>query len=189
MDMVSEEALLERAKAGDNQAFEDVLAPHLPMLLAYSRAICGDHHSAEDVVQETALIASRNLHNLFKEADFAGWLKAIARRQSLSARRKNLRLRPQLEAVIEQAYEDPSPESTSPRRSALSECLKTLRERTGRIVRAHYFDGLSVKDMAEAFNLNSNTVKTILARARAALEECTQRQMRTDDSAGVETTP
>ena len=186
MDMVNEDELINRSKAGDTQAFEELIAPHLTMLLAYSRAICGDHHSAEDVVQETALIASRNINNLFKEADFAGWLKAIARRQSLSARRKNLKLRPQLEAVIEQAYEDPSPEFTSHRQSALTECLKTLRDRTGRIVRAHYFEGTSVKDMAESFNLNVNTVKTILSRARMALEECTQRHMR---SSGVESAP
>ena len=181
-----EDVLLDRAKAGDVAAFEDAIAPHLPMLLAYSRAICNDHHTAEDVVQETALIASRNIKNLFEEADFSGWLKAIARRQSLSARRKDLKMRPMLESVIETAYENPEPDASTPQKSALSECLKSLSERAHSIVKAHYFDGSGIKQMAEKFELNPNTVKTILSRARQALEECTQRQIRTGN---VESAP
>jgi len=53
----NETRLLKAAQGGDPKAFERVLRPHLPMLFAYSRAICGDFHAAEDVVQETAQIA------------------------------------------------------------------------------------------------------------------------------------
>lgn len=180
MDQDRENALLDRAKAGDVSAFEEVLTPHLPMLLAYSRAICGDHHTAEDAVQETALIASRNIHNLFAEADFACWLKAIARRQALSARRKSSRLQPVLESAIEAAYENPSPEAVAPERAALLECIEQLSDRAGEIVRAHYFGGAGINEMTTTFGLNSNTLKTILFRARQALEACVQRQLRAD---------
>ena len=86
MSADDESDLLDKAKAGDGAAFELLLVPHLPMLFAYSRAICGDYHAAADVVQETALIALRRLDHFFPEADFAAWLKAIARREALSAR-------------------------------------------------------------------------------------------------------
>jgi RNA polymerase sigma-70 factor, ECF subfamily len=185
-DQAREDALLERAKAGDVRAFEDVIAPHLPMLLAYSRAICNDHHTAEDVVQETALIASRNLHNLFEEADFAGWLKAIARRQALAMRRKSARLQPVIESAIEKAYENPAPTATHPERAALTECLELLSDRAGQIVRAHYFDGAAISEMATSFKLNPNTLKTILLRARQALENCVQRQMRSEEGSSAE---
>ena len=81
------------------------MLPHLAALLAYSRAICGDFHAAQDVVQETALIAYRNLDRFFAEADFATWLKAIARRQALAARRKLGRHRLAAEELLEAVYE------------------------------------------------------------------------------------
>ena len=88
-EMEKDAALLARAKKGDAIAFEHLIAPHLPMLFAYSRAICLDFHAAQDVVQESAIIAFRNLNHLFPEADFSTWLRAIARRQALEARRKD----------------------------------------------------------------------------------------------------
>lgn len=182
----SEDDLIERAKAGDAAAYEAALSPHLPMLLAYSRSICGDHHMAEDVVQETALIGFRNLNHLFPEADFAGWLKAIARRQALAARRKSARLHPMVEESIEEAYRDPSPQSVSPERAALAECLQLLSDRAGSVIRAHYFDGAAIREMTARFNLNPNTLKTILFRARQALEHCVQRQIRSEDAQTAE---
>ena len=58
MDSPSEPDVVDTAKA-DAAEFERGLLPHLPMLFAYSRAICGDYHVAQDVVQQTALIAFR----------------------------------------------------------------------------------------------------------------------------------
>src|SRR5262249_42656769 len=81
---ISESGLLELAKAGDREAFASALGPYLPMLYAYSRSICADHHIAQDVVQQTALIAYRKVGFLFKEVDFGTWLKGIARREALA---------------------------------------------------------------------------------------------------------
>lgn len=176
----AERTLLARAKAGEIAAFETVLRPHLPMLLAYARAICGDFHRAQDVVQETALVAYRNLDHLFPEADFASWLKAIARRQALAARRQDVRLSAWTDEALEAAYADPTPEAVAPEREALARCLEKLDEQAGRIVRGHYFDGAKLAALAESLRLNLNTVKTVLHRARLSLQECVERRLRTE---------
>jgi RNA polymerase sigma-70 factor (ECF subfamily) len=173
-----EAELLEAAKRGATDAFEEAIRPHLPMLLAYSRAVCGDFHLAQDVVQETALVAFRNLNHLFPEADFASWLKAIARRQALAARRKNLRLATWTDEALEAAYADPTPEAMGPRREALVLCLEGLDAEAGRIVRSHYFDGLKLAALAATLDMNLNTVKTTLYRARLRLLECVERRLR-----------
>ena len=72
--------LLDLARAGKPEAFERLVEPYVPMLLAYSRAVSGDYHLAMDVVQQTLLVAYRKLHHFFPEADFGVWLRAIARR-------------------------------------------------------------------------------------------------------------
>lgn len=175
---LSEADQLSRAKAGNKEAFASVLRPHLPMLFAYSRAICGDYHQAQDVVQETALIAFRNLNHLFPEADFASWLKAIARRQALAARRKLVKRGPWTEEALEAAYFDPTPEGVAPERDALVKCLEGLDTRAAQLVRRHYFEGQKLQRLAEAMSLNLNTVKTLLFRARLALQECVRQRLR-----------
>ncbi len=177
--MDRENDLFRRAREGSREAFERLLLPHLPMLLAYARTVCGDYHLAQDAVQETAIIAFRKLNLYFGEADFASWLKAIARREALSARRK--RPVPAAEEIIEQAFDDPTPDAAAPEREALRTCLEALglrNERGARVVRAHYFEGSPLAEIARAMEANLNTVKTILHRARLNLEECVQRRAR-----------
>ena len=177
MSAADESDLLDKAKAGDGAAFESLLVPHLPMLFAYGRALCGEYHAAADVVQETALIAFRRLEHFFPEADFAGWLKAIARREALAARRKAAKLTPLVEELIEAAFSDPTPAAVGPQREALAKCLELLSGRSRDVIRAHYFDGLKLLDIATAAKVKLNTVKSLLHRARLSLEDCVRRRM------------
>jgi len=175
-----EDALIARARSGDAAAYEQLIAPLLPMLVAYARAICGDHQRAEDVAQETALVVFRNLDRFFPEADFASWVKAIARRQALAARRQSARLHPLLDDAIEATFADPSPDHLLVERSALRACLAKLHAQAASVVRAHYFDGQSVAAVGERLGLNPNTIKTLLQRSRLALHDCLQRALRVE---------
>src|SRR5262245_32309726 len=168
----AEVSLLDRARAGGREAFAQALAPYLPMLYAYSLSICADHHTAQDVVQQTALIAFAKLHYLFREVDFGVWLKGIARREALSERRKAARLRPVVEQVLEAAFDDPTPEAVAPEREALGECLKKLKGQAAGVLWGHYFQGQKLTEIARLKKLNDNTVRTMLHRARLALGEC-----------------
>lgn len=167
-----EARLLERAKRGDAEAFGQALRPYLPMLYAYGRGIAGSHDLAQDVVQQTALIAFQKIGFLFPEVDFGMWLKGIARREALSERRKAARIRPVIEAILEAVYDDPTPAAVAPERDALGECLRRLQGQASEIVTAHYFEGQKLTEIAKARSLNGNTVRTILHRARLMLEDC-----------------
>jgi RNA polymerase sigma-70 factor, ECF subfamily len=173
-----EAELLALARNGDARAFEQALLPHLPMLFAYSRAICGDFHAAQDVVQETSLVAFRNLHHLFPEVDFVIWLKAIARRQSLAARRKLYRFPTVAEELLEKVYEEPSLVAEGPRQEALQECLKLLAGRMTEVVRGHYFQGRKLAELAGLLNLSEGAVKQMLYRSRLRLLECVNKRLR-----------
>ncbi|OAI48400.1 hypothetical protein AYO44_07135 [Planctomycetaceae bacterium SCGC AG-212-F19] len=179
---ISEAELIARAKAGDREAFAHALTPYLPMLYAYSRCLSGDHHIAQDVVQQTALIAYRKIGFLFPEVDFGTWLKGIARREALSERRKAAKLRTVIEEVLEAAYDDPTPAAVAPEREALDECLKRLQGQAAAIVTAHYFDGEKLTDIARQRGLNGNTVRTVLHRARLLLEECVRGRLAVEGS-------
>jgi RNA polymerase sigma-70 factor (ECF subfamily) len=173
----NETKLLSAAKAGDAHAFERALRPHLPMLFAYSRAICGDFHAAEDVVQETAQIAYRKLNYLIPEADFAGWLKAIARRQALAARRKLTKASLVAETVIERVYQDPTSAALDRRGEALEMCLRQLEGRAAEAVRAHYFEGVKLNELAPKLAMTPAAVRQMLHRVRLLLLECVQKRL------------
>ncbi len=173
----SETRLIAAAKGGDPASFEDALRPHLPMLFAYARAICGDYHAAEDVVQETAQIAYRKLNFLIPEADFAGWLKAIARRQALAARRKLQKTTLVAEDVIERVYQDSEPAGQGGRGEALAECLQKLGGRAADAVRAHYFDGVKTDDLAARLDSKPPAIRQLLHRARLLLLDCVRRRL------------
>ena len=157
--------------------FERLVAPYLPMLFAYSRAICGDYHAAQDVVQETVLIAFRKRGLFFPEADFGTWLRAIARREALSVRRKLARLNRSLDEAIEHVYENPAPVAETPRGTALAECLRTIAARMGSVLRGHYFQGLPLAELAVQLGMTPNAVKQLLYRARLNLQNCMEKRL------------
>lgn len=68
---------LARCRAGDASAFQPLLHPHLPALLALARRCCRDPHWAEDLVQETLVRAFRNLTSFRGEAALRTWLFRI----------------------------------------------------------------------------------------------------------------
>jgi RNA polymerase sigma-70 factor (ECF subfamily) len=177
MDLNQEAELLAQAKAGDVDAFEEAVRQHLPMLFAYSRAICGDYHAAQDVVQETALIAFRKLDHFFQEADFATWLRAIARREALNARKKLAKVTLITEEAIERYYQDPSPEPSSPERQALGRCLQTLGGRMSKVIHGHYYEGRPLAELAESMNQTVTAMKQLLYRARLTLRDCVRRRL------------
>lgn len=68
---------LARCQAGDASAFQPLLRPHLPALLALAKRHCRDPHWAEDLVQETLVRAFRNLANFRGDAALRTWLFRI----------------------------------------------------------------------------------------------------------------
>ena len=177
MNLNEETHWLEQAKAGDADAFERVMAPHLPMLFAYSRAVCGDYHAAQDVVQETVLIAFRKLDRYFPEADFSAWLRAIARREALAARRKLAKAELLSDEAIERFYQVSRSEGGSQQQEALAECVQRLTGQAREVIEAHYFEGKPLTELAGAWQSSASAVKQLVYRARLALRDCVQQRL------------
>lgn len=87
----SEEALVQSAKAGDRGAFEELVRRTSRLVFARLYLEVGDTHRAEDLLQETLLIAFRSLKDLSEARAFRGWLMTIAQRVAIDAVRYDLR--------------------------------------------------------------------------------------------------
>jgi RNA polymerase sigma-70 factor (TIGR02960 family) len=85
------EAVLTRARAGDEEAFRDLTEPHRRELQLHCYRILGSVQDAEDMVQETLLAAWRSLEAFEGRASVRAWLYRIATNRCLNALRARSR--------------------------------------------------------------------------------------------------
>lgn len=180
----NEADLIALAKMGDAAAFGRAVAPHIPMLIASSRAIVGDYHLAQDVVQQALLVAYRKLNLFFDEAEFRTWVRAIAHREALNARRRKVKAGSKCALILEEAvnaiYTAPAPPESTPMVRALEECLKRLRGRMLQAVTGYYYEGKRLGDVASAMGVTVTAARQLLYRVRLGLKDCVERKVQAE---------
>src|SRR6185437_14889655 len=77
------ETTLQRAQAGDGEAFQQLVDPHRRELLVHCYRILGSLEDAEDVTQEALLAAWRSLEK-FDGRSLRAWLYRIATNRCLN---------------------------------------------------------------------------------------------------------
>src|SRR3954452_25322236 len=78
MEMTTDLAVVSRARAGDADAFRQLVERHSKPMFRVAYRMTGNEHDADDVVQETFLRAYRQLRNFEERANFGTWLHRIA---------------------------------------------------------------------------------------------------------------
>lgn len=184
----SDSELVQRAKAGDLAAFEELTTRYERQVYTLALRIVRNEHDAEDVTQQTFVSVIENLSGFREEASFATWLYRIATHAAL----KVLRKRKGLDTVsLEEATEPdadresvPHPEFIADWRQSpeqlvqqnetrryLDDALTQLDEKHRLVFLLRDVEGLSVKETAEALELSEANVKVRLLRARLQLRE------------------
>jgi len=161
--------------------FEVLAKQHEPMLMAYLQSLVADYKLAEDIAQQTLLIAYRKIDTLRDPAAFPAWLRGIARLEALAAMRRLRREFPVEPAVLQRMdevyrrFEEDQPANTWEERFHLVEdCYARLPETLQSVCRLHYFEDLKAWQIAETLTINLNAVLKRLERARVAIRDCVQ---------------
>src|SRR3954453_22528721 len=90
MEAVCEGQLIERLRADDGDAFEELIRAYGGRLLSVARRFVRNESDAQDIVQAAYLSAFRSLHQLEGNCPIATWLPRIVVNQALM----KLRTRP-----------------------------------------------------------------------------------------------
>jgi RNA polymerase sigma-70 factor (TIGR02960 family) len=192
------EAVLSRARAGDESAFQKLVAPYRRELHLHCYRILGSLQDAEDIVQETLLAAWRGLGGFEERASLRAWLYRIATNRSLNVLRdRKRRLQevpsmtepPKPTRMAEPIWLDPypdaflqgvadvalGPEARYETREAVglafSVGLQHLppRQRAALVLRDVL--GFRASEVAEMLETSEASVKGALQRARATLDQ------------------
>ncbi len=180
--------LVQRAKAGDLDAFEALTTRHEQRVYSLAMRMLRQEQDAEDVTQQTFLSALENLQNFRGEAGFSTWLLRIASHAALKVIRKHRGLDTvSLEEATEPSDQSdtiPHPEFIADWRQSPEKLVQTreiqrlLDEALGQLDEKHRLvfllrdvEGLSVKETAETLGLSEANTKVRLLRARLQLRE------------------
>ena len=110
MNLLRERELVEAARAGDENAFRNIVDEHRDQLHAHCYRMLGSLHDAEDALQETLLRAWRGLPEFGGRSSLRTWLYRIATNTSLDAiARRPKRVLPVDYGPPAEPGEDPGP--------------------------------------------------------------------------------
>jgi DNA-directed RNA polymerase specialized sigma24 family protein len=114
---VEEQALVDRAKAGDRIAMSHLYEAHSRRVYAVVRRLAGDDDLAADLSQDAWVRAFERIHLYRGEAAFGTWIHRLATNVALNRLRRRTK-RPEVErsAVGFPTYEKPSDDAVISRR-------------------------------------------------------------------------
>lgn len=176
----SEEELVERARRGDVEAYEQVVRTYGGIAFRAAYLVTGDAGEAEDAAQEAFVKAHRSLGRFRRGAPFRPWLLRIVANEARNRRRSRGR-RAALQLRATALGGRPAPPSAeaavlaADEREHLLRAVESLREEERLAIACRYFLDLSEAETAAALGIRPGTVKSRLSRAlarlRALLEE------------------
>lgn len=181
-------ALVERAKAGELEAFDKLVQRYEDKVYSLAMGILQNEHDAEDVTQQTFMSVIENLQNFRGDSSFSTWIMKIATHAALKVIRKRKGLPTvSFDAPITQNSDNeelPRPEfiadwrdnpselaSRNETRRLIEQALSELDESYRIVFLLRDVEGLSVKETANILNISEANVKIRLLRARLQLRE------------------
>jgi RNA polymerase sigma-70 factor (TIGR02960 family) len=191
------ERTLSRARAGDEDAFRELIDPYRGELQLHCYRILGSVQEAEDLLQETLLAAWRGLERFDGRSSLRAWLYRIATNRCLNALRDKGRRPREVQSIAEPPkptrrsepiWLEPYPDAlldtvadTSPEPEACYELkeavglafvtgLQHLPPRQRAVLVLRDVLGFRATEVAEMLQSSEAAVKGALQRARAALE-------------------
>jgi RNA polymerase sigma-70 factor (ECF subfamily) len=172
----SEDTLVSQAKRGDRAAFEELVRRTSRLVFARLYLETGDTHEAEDLLQETLLIAYRTLGQLTSADKFRPWLLRIAQNAAIdAARRESRKKRTPEPAVIklrlaaqEVAPPEQQMEQEEERRQVLA-ILRSLPEEYRLPLTLRYLVGADYETIQMQMGLSNGALRGLLHRGMAKL--------------------
>ena len=176
------EELIRAAQNGDQGAIAYLYNRTYNSVFQTAMGILRDEDAAMDMVQDTYVLAFRNLEKLGDPSKFGAWVKRICANTTKNYLKKK---KPTLfsemasqddeapELEFEDMVEANQPEVVLDKKETarlIGEILDSLSDDQRLVVTMYYFDEMSVRQIAQAIGCSENTVKSRLSYGRKKIE-------------------
>ncbi|NIR45806.1 MAG: RNA polymerase sigma factor [Gemmatimonadetes bacterium] len=172
-------ALVERASAGDESAFESLARRYYERIHRWALARTGDPDDADDVAQEALLRMHRHLSSFDGRSRFTTWLYQVTRSAAADLHRKRGRRR----RLHEKAKRNADPTTVDPRSDETNRhderramglvqtFLQELSERQREVFDLCDLQGYGPAEVSEMLEMEPVTVRSHLFRARKTMRK------------------
>ena len=179
----SRRQLVERAQAGDADAFARLVTSHLDAAWRFVRAIGGDRVDADDIVQEAFLMVWRDLPSLRDPGAFEPWLRGILLHRTHHELRRTGRVRlipiataadvadGRRDAAVTHDIlaSEPDPGTDIAGRDTVARAFARLSTEERALLVLHHLEDWPMEKVALALDRPVGTVKSRMHAAREAL--------------------
>ena len=152
--------LIKKAVLGDVEAFLELMDINSLAMYKVARAILHNDNDVADAIQDTILSCFEKIHTLKEQAYFKTWLIRILINKCNRI----------LQHYKKENLPGKLPEAITPDQSLaefeFKEMLELVDEKYRLILVFYYLEDLKIQEIAELLEMNENTVKTRLSRAR-----------------------
>jgi RNA polymerase sigma-70 factor (ECF subfamily) len=170
-----EQATVAAARAGDGAAFAALFDSYHGPITSYLYRLTGSRETADDLAQETFIKAFRALGRTPDDLNFRSWLYRIATNTSASWHRRQRLLTwlpfgrdDEAGTPEEDPGHDPRLAERVAEQELVASALRTIGPKHASALLLRHHLRLTVEETAEALQINANTAKVRLFRARKA---------------------
>ena len=165
--------------------FKQLTYPHMKLMYNVALRYCGNVFDAEDIVQETYLMAFKNFHQLREKSKCKSWLLKILRNNFLKSYHKHKSMQKLNETdyieFLETGMEDTEADTllfSAAGRQTVQQAMDRLPGKYKEVLTLYYLDEMLYKDIADSLDIPIGTVMSRLTRAREGLKTNLLKQMK-----------
>jgi RNA polymerase sigma-70 factor (ECF subfamily) len=161
--------LVDRAKRGDREAFDDLARQAGDRCMAIAFRVLRDFDLADDAVQGAMVTAWREIRSLRNPNAFEPWLHRILTRACYAEARRRRRWTEGIRLLPTESERGADPYLAIERRDQLDRAFRRLTVEQRAVLVFHLYLGLSLPEVAEHIGIPIGTVKSRVHRAKQAL--------------------
>lgn len=183
---LNDETLVMLTLAGEQRAYEVLVVRYEKIVIATARSVTHNQFMAEDAAQDAFVTAWMKLNVLNEPDKFATWVCRIVKNCALNmvTRYRSFLSLDDFENCLSEG-EHSTPLAlyvASEERDLLHESISSLPQKVRQIIHLHYFEGLSIAEIADKMRISQGTVKWQLhdGRKRLRKELCSMNEEMND---------
>jgi RNA polymerase sigma factor (sigma-70 family) len=164
--------LIDRILAGETNLYAGVVDSYKSYVFTIAQKVLQNRPEAEEAAQDSFIKAFHGLKNFNRDSKFSTWLYRIAFNTAISYKRKNRHTFQSIEkTIIGHTQEAEGMLEKTDKQKYLQQAMAKLNEADRTALTLFYLQELSLEEIAAITNMQANTIKVKIHRARLRIAE------------------